>query len=283
MNVKSLQTSKYTNLSTSALMEFRLSTELLLFLSAYPYSHTTPLLPLLLLLLLNLLRLHFLQKPSPLQCRPSALLSPARDLHPSLGGARQSQTSCLKPQILLDYPQRLVPTTRIVLGKGSAYEHWAFSFFRDLMSPDFRTSVAQVGAGIFRGNVVNVAGVFFGFNVNGPVAFWARVVEFVFDNVDIVSLGLRQSNISHGVGDVLRGVAGGVHDIKNHFQGFSLYNSSRESSISRLGDDMETDIHGVCPLLNIFVSPPVSISVSFFERDNNSAFPLFEVCFSLPS
>lgn len=76
------------------------------------------------------------------------------------------------------------------------------------MSLDDLTVVVQVGAGIFRGNEVNVARVFIGFNEDGRVAFRGREVEVVFDNVDFVSLGLRQRGVNHGVGDVLHGIAG---------------------------------------------------------------------------
>lgn len=45
--------------------------------------------------------------------------------------------------------------------------------------------------------------------------------------------------------------------------------------LSRLGGDMETDVYGVCPLLNT-----LCFLLCFYLC---FSFPLFEVCFSLPS
>lgn len=87
---------------------------------------------------------------------------------------------------------------------------------------------------------MNVADLFVGLDKDGRVAFWGRGGEVVFDNVDFVSLGLRQSDVDHGVGDTLRGI---VHSRKSCFEGLSLQKDI-ESSRSRLGDDMEVDLHG---------------------------------------
>lgn len=97
------------------------------------------------------------------------------------------------------------------------------------MGHDSRTIVVQVGSGNVGGNEVNMADVFVGFNKDCRVAFWGGGIEVVFDNVDFVSLGLRQSDVHHGVGDVLCGIAGAVHGVKSASR-VSLVEGEIESS-----------------------------------------------------
>lgn len=118
------------------------------------------------------------------------------------------------------------------------------------MGHDSRTIVVQVGSGTVGGNEVNMADVFVGFNKDCRVAFWGGGIEVVFDNVDFVSLGLRQGDVHHGVGDILCGIAGAVHGVKSASR-VSLVEGEMESSmISRPGDDIEKDLHSERSLLN---------------------------------
>jgi hypothetical protein len=81
------------------------------------------------------------------------------------------------------------------------------------MGHDCLTVVVLVSSSTVRGNEVNMADVFTGFNKDNRVAFWRRGIEVVFDNVDFVSLGLRQSDVHHGVGDVPCGINFVVHGV----------------------------------------------------------------------
>lgn len=151
------------------------------------------------------------------------------------------------------------------------------------MSHDGRTIVVQVGSGTVGGNEMNMADVFVGFNKDCRVAFWRGGIEVVFDNVDFVSSRLSQSDVHHGVGDVLCGIAGAIHGVKSASR-ISLVEGERESSmISRLGYDIEKDLHGGRSPLNTLCLLFYSYFSLYFSSSKKSqgASPLFEVCFSL--
>lgn len=146
------------------------------------------------------------------------------------------------------------------------------------MSHDGRTIVVWVGSGTVGGNEVNMAEVFVGFNKDCGVAFWRGGIEVVFDNVDFVSLGLSQSDVHHGVGDVLCGIAGIVHGVKLA-SSVSLVEGEIESPmISKIGDNIEKDLHGERSLLNTLCLLFYSyFSLYFSPKKSQSASPLFEV------
>ena len=147
------------------------------------------------------------------------------------------------------------------------------------MGHDGLTVVVQVGAGTVRGNEVDMADVFVCFNKDSRVAFWGRGIEVVFDNVYFVSLGLRQSDVHHDVGDVLCGIAGVVHGVKSASRGFLVEGEIESSMISRLDDDIEKDLHGERSLLNTLCLLFYSyFSLYLFSsKKSQSASPLFEV------